>query len=69
MVRVNASPSPPFRLLSSLFLKVNFRNLMWMFLNGYKGSEDPLSDDLGVNSLENGGDTVGVPEGIYTASA
>ena len=44
-----------------------------MFLNGYKGIEDPLGDDLGDDlggsSLENGGDTAGVPEGMYTASA
>ena len=38
-------------------------------LNGYKGNEDPLGDDLGDSSLENGVDTVGFPEGIYTAIA
>ena len=34
----------------SLSLSI-FRNLMWMFLNGYKGNEDPLGDDLGGSSI------------------
>ena len=42
-----------------------FWTLMWIFLNGDKGNEDPLGDDRGGSSLENDVDTVGVCEGIY----
>ena len=44
---------------------------MWtmMFLNGYKGNEDPLGEDRGGGSLENDVDTFGVCEGIYTVIA
>ena len=43
-VHENACPS---KLLSpSLSLSLStFRNLVWMFLIGYKGNEDPLGDD------------------------
>ena len=58
----------------SLFLSLSlstFWNLMWtmMFLNGYKGNEDPLGEDRGGGSLENDVHTFGVCEGIYTVIA
>ena len=68
-VHENACPPPQTSLSPppslSLFLST-FRKIMWMFLIGYKGYEDPFGDDLGGSSL---GSDVDTGEGIYRVIA